>query len=79
MIRICAPRAGLAPVVLPDGRTTTTPLLPLALAGRRLPLRANPPVLGEHTDLLLAELGYDVGPHIEALHTAGIVAPSVSS
>jgi crotonobetainyl-CoA:carnitine CoA-transferase CaiB-like acyl-CoA transferase len=37
---------------------TQTPLLPLALDGERLQLRANPPGLGEHTEGLLHELGY---------------------
>ena len=64
---------GLAPVTLPDGRGTTT-LLPLALDGRRLPLRANPPALGEHTDQLLAELGYGAA-NIVAMHAANVVGP----
>lgn len=50
---------GLAPMRLPDGRPTVVPLLPLTLAGERLPLRCSPPRLGEHTAQLLAELGYD--------------------
>jgi crotonobetainyl-CoA:carnitine CoA-transferase CaiB-like acyl-CoA transferase len=49
---------GLAPVTLPDGRDTLTPLLPLTLQGERLPLRLNPPRLGEHTHSLLTLLGY---------------------
>jgi crotonobetainyl-CoA:carnitine CoA-transferase CaiB-like acyl-CoA transferase len=65
---------GLAPVTLPDGRSTTTPLLPLALDGRRLPLRTNPPALGEHTDQLLAELGYGAAD-IAAMHAANVVGP----
>ena len=63
---------GLAPVTLPDGRATTTPLLPLTLSGRRLPLRADPPTLGEHTDQLLAGLGYDAAD-IAALRAANVV------
>jgi crotonobetainyl-CoA:carnitine CoA-transferase CaiB-like acyl-CoA transferase len=49
---------GLAPLTLPDGRSTRVPLLPLALHGQRLGVRLNPPRLGEHTDSLLREIGY---------------------
>jgi len=71
---------GLADVTIPAdasgaGREvhTRTPLLPLALDGNRLPLRADPPSVGEHTDALLVELGYSAA-EIAALHAAGIVA-----
>jgi crotonobetainyl-CoA:carnitine CoA-transferase CaiB-like acyl-CoA transferase len=64
---------GLAPVRLPDGRETATPLLPLALDGRRLPLREDPPRLGQHTDQILSSLGYGAGD-IAALRAEGIVA-----
>ena len=49
---------GLAPLVLPDGRETRVPLLPLMLGGERPGLRLNPPRLGEHTGALLREAGY---------------------
>ena len=51
---------------------TQTPLLPLALDGERLRLRADPPALGEHTDALLRELGYDAA-EIAALRAAGVI------
>jgi crotonobetainyl-CoA:carnitine CoA-transferase CaiB-like acyl-CoA transferase len=49
---------GLAPITLPDGRTTRTPLLPFTLDGARPGVRLNPPLLGEHSEQLLRELGY---------------------
>ena len=49
---------GLAPVTLPDGRPSTTVLLPLLLDGERLPVRQSAPGLGEHNRELLASLGY---------------------
>jgi crotonobetainyl-CoA:carnitine CoA-transferase CaiB-like acyl-CoA transferase len=48
----------LAPITLPDGRESQTVLLPLTLDGARPGMRHNPPRLGEHTDALLASLGY---------------------
>ena len=49
---------GLAPMLLPDGRATRVPLMPITLAGERPGVRLNPPRLGEHTDALLNEVGY---------------------
>ena len=49
---------GLTPLVLNDGRSTLVPLMPITLNGERPGLRSNPPQLGEHTDALLAEVGY---------------------
>ena len=63
---------GLAPATLPDGRATMMPLLPVTMDGRRLSLRADAPGLGEHTDQLLARMGYE-SAEIAALHAAGIV------
>jgi crotonobetainyl-CoA:carnitine CoA-transferase CaiB-like acyl-CoA transferase len=40
------------------GNTTKTPLLPITLGGNRLPIRLNPPKLGEHTKELLHEIGF---------------------
>jgi crotonobetainyl-CoA:carnitine CoA-transferase CaiB-like acyl-CoA transferase len=70
---------GLAAVTLPPdasgaGREieTHTALLPLTLSGERLPLRAAPPSLGQHTNALLRELGYS-DAEVFALHDAGVV------
>ena len=70
---------GLAPITIPadatqTGRTieTSVPLLPLALDGERLPVRSNPPAIGEHADFVLAELGYGVA-EIERLRAEGVV------
>jgi crotonobetainyl-CoA:carnitine CoA-transferase CaiB-like acyl-CoA transferase len=64
---------GLAAVVLPDGRNSKTPLLPIAFGGQRLPLRLNPPQLGEHNNAILRDLGYRDG-EIAALREAGVLA-----
>jgi crotonobetainyl-CoA:carnitine CoA-transferase CaiB-like acyl-CoA transferase len=53
--------------------TTRTALLPLALDGRRLPLRQGPPALGADTQALLVELGYGAA-EIEALRRDGVIA-----
>ena len=50
--------AGLAPLVLNDGRPTRVPLMPITLGGERPGVRSNPPQVGEHTDALLAQVGY---------------------
>jgi crotonobetainyl-CoA:carnitine CoA-transferase CaiB-like acyl-CoA transferase len=63
---------GLAPTVLPDGRQTQVPLLPIKLGGERLGLRLDPPKLGEHTDALLQGLGYSAH-EVTDLHTEGVV------
>lgn len=53
-------------MTLPDGRTAATPLLPVLLDGRRPGVRTGPPRIGEHTDALLAELGYRAGEIAQA-------------
>ena len=50
---------GLAPLTLPDGRQTRVPLLPFTLDGARPGVRRQPPRLGQDTDDLLREVGYD--------------------
>jgi crotonobetainyl-CoA:carnitine CoA-transferase CaiB-like acyl-CoA transferase len=53
---------GLADVRLPDGaragQTVKTTLFPITLQGHRMGVRLDPPKLGEHTDALLAAIGY---------------------
>jgi crotonobetainyl-CoA:carnitine CoA-transferase CaiB-like acyl-CoA transferase len=49
---------GLAPLELPDGRSTRVPLLPLMLDGHRPDVRLQPPRLNQHGEELLRELGY---------------------
>ena len=63
---------GLAPMTLPDGRETATPLLPITLDGQRPGLRLNPPKLGEHGRELLESLGYSA-QEVDDLVQAGVV------
>lgn len=62
---------------MPDGeragQTARTTLLPLRIDGQRLPVRSDPPRLGEHTAALLADLGY-APAQVQQLHTAAAVA-----
>ncbi|MES2877065.1 MAG: CaiB/BaiF CoA-transferase family protein [Pseudomonadota bacterium] len=68
---------GLADITLPDGeragQTAQTTLFPFTMDGQRLGVRLQPPTRGEHTDALLAELGY-TAEAILALHAAHAVA-----
>ena len=68
---------GLADIRIPDGKrageTTQTALAPLMMDGQRLGVRLQPPTLGEHTQGLLASLGYDDAA-IAALRASGAVA-----
>ncbi len=70
---------GLAPVHIPAdasgvGRPvhTRSALLPLTLAGKRLPLRSGPPSLGQHTQDTLRSLGYSEA-QIAAFREQGVV------
>ena len=68
---------GLADIELPDGdkagQTVKTTLFPITLAGKRLPVRLQPPRFGAHTGELLAGLGYR-DDEIDALREGAVVA-----
>ena len=68
---------GLADMQLPDGpragETVKTTLLPITLQGQRLGVRSSPPRLGQHSQDLLAALGY-APDAIEDLRMRHIVA-----
>jgi crotonobetainyl-CoA:carnitine CoA-transferase CaiB-like acyl-CoA transferase len=66
---------GLAPMTLPDGRTTAVPLLPLTIGGERPGVRLDPPQLGEHSAELLRELGYSA-EEISAMERAKLTVTS---
>lgn len=58
-----AATGGLADVRLPDGpkagATVKTTLFPITMDGARLPVRMDPPRMGEHTREVLAAIGYE--------------------
>jgi crotonobetainyl-CoA:carnitine CoA-transferase CaiB-like acyl-CoA transferase len=49
---------GLAPIRMNDGSMSKVPLMPFTLGGERPGIRIQPPLLGEHTNALLKEVGY---------------------
>ena len=68
---------GLADVVLPDGekagQVVKTTLFPITMAGKRLPVRLQPPPFAAHTRELLEGLGY-TNDDIEGLRAQRAVA-----
>ena len=68
---------GLAEITLPDGEraggTARTTLMPLRLDGQRMGVRLDPPRLGQHTQDLLAGLGY-TADQVAALRASAAVA-----
>ena len=74
---------GLAPMAVPAdasgaGRAVEThaALLPLAIDGRRLPVRRAPPRLGEDSVALLHELGYTTADIAQLLADGVVGAPA---
>jgi crotonobetainyl-CoA:carnitine CoA-transferase CaiB-like acyl-CoA transferase len=67
---------GLADIRIPDGErageVTQTTLFPITLGGRRLGVRLQPPTKGQHSNELLAELGFSA-QDIAALRTSAAV------
>ena len=70
---------GLAPTEVPAdasgaGKSVSTrsPLLPLTLDGQRLPLRHNPPSIGQHSPQVLQTLGYSE-QEVQALIEQGVI------
>ncbi len=71
-----AASGGMVPMRLPAGASSgkvRTPLLPLAWDGARLPLRSDPPRIGQHTRELLAGAGMSAA-EIESLIARGVAA-----
>jgi crotonobetainyl-CoA:carnitine CoA-transferase CaiB-like acyl-CoA transferase len=50
---------GLVPLTLPDGRSINLPALPLSMDGERLDQRYDLPKVGQHTEEILAEIGWE--------------------
>ncbi len=70
---------GLAPTEVPAdasgaGKSVSTrsPLLPLTLDGQRLPLRHNPPSIGQHSRQVLQALGYSE-QEVQSLIEQGVI------
>lgn len=69
---------GLAPVRMNDGSVSKVPLTPLSINEHRLQLRLQPPELGEHTLVVLEELGYSQ-TEIKSLLTRKIAGSFIPS
>ncbi len=63
---------GLEPVMLPGGRETMLPLLPIEMDGKRLGTSPNIPDMGADSDAILTALGYGAAA-IAALKGNGVV------
>ncbi len=60
---------------LSDGRTSKLPTVPVTFGDTRYEVRLPPPALGEHTNAVLAELGY-LPAEIDELRAAHAVLQS---
>ncbi|VVE06340.1 formyl-CoA transferase [Pandoraea capi] len=67
---------GLGDLTTDDGEQTQVPLLPITMAGQRLPARRPLPTSGEHTNEILRDLGYP-DSQIARLLSEGVVAGPV--
>jgi len=63
---------GLVPLTLPDGMQTKLPALPVAMDGKRLPKRRDPPAVGADGADIARELGLSAA-QIAGLKQAGIL------
>ncbi|QTD55124.1 CaiB/BaiF CoA transferase family protein [Parasphingorhabdus cellanae] len=63
---------GLEPVTLANGEQTKLPTLPIEMNGRRPSAPAQLSAIGEHSDIILAELGL-TADQIQALRISGIL------
>ncbi|RMF10426.1 MAG: CoA transferase [Alphaproteobacteria bacterium] len=64
---------GLLETVLPEGKKTRLPALPLQVDEDRPGLRVNPPRVGEHTQAILSEMGMSE-EEISRLREQGVIA-----
>lgn len=67
---------GLGDLVTENGEHTQVPLLPITMAGQRLPARRALPAAGEHTGEILRDLGY-LDTQVARLLSEGVVAGPV--
>jgi crotonobetainyl-CoA:carnitine CoA-transferase CaiB-like acyl-CoA transferase len=65
-------QGGLADTTLSNGVETKLPKLPIELDGERMPLRLQPPQIGEHSRAVLSEMGLSAA-EIDALIAEGVV------
>ena len=56
----------------PSGVDVPLVASPMRFEGEPLPIRSTPPLLGEHSDAILAELGYS-NADIESLRTSEVI------
>ncbi len=68
-----AATGGLLDTTLPGGVHTRLPRLPLTFGEANFDLRRNPPQVGEHTDEILAGLGYPA-EHVAEMRRSGAIA-----